>query len=363
MSDKLLKILYINDDQNACNKIKKVISEMSEFTCQFDWASGWNEGLKKIQNDDYDICLLNFKISNMTGIEFLKKANAFNLKTPIIYLCENNNRTNDSKAMEAGACDYIVNDSLNANILERTIRHALERKKYEFQIIEVTEELAIALREIKDNQANLIEMENLKSVKSLAGAVAHEFSQPLQALTNYLSLIRSEKRDIEKYISKAEDMIIRISKLTDNLRNITGLPKKDYMGTKILDIKFQLSKNGHNTPGSKVLIVDDEEIILDTLVEMFTIKGFNCDGTTNAIEALELIKQNEYEIIISDVSMPKMSGPEFFKKVKAMNVESTFIFITGYEVPEKVKDIIKQADGLIIKPISFDQFFENLEQL
>ena len=96
---------------------------------------------------------------------------------------------------------------------------------------------------------------------------------------------------------------------------------------------------------------------------MFEIRGFNCDGTTNAKEALEFIKKHEYDLIISDVSMPIMSGPDFFQQVKAMNIKSTFIFITGYEVPDKIMNIINQADGLIVKPVSFDQFFDNLEQL
>jgi len=357
-----VKILYIEDSFEDYRLVKKMLEDIVVFDMRLDWISNWDEALEKIKINNYDVCLLDYQIDNRSALEFLKQANAFNLLTPIVFLSESLLRENDAKAMEAGACDYIVKDELEPNILERTIRHAIERKKYEFKIIEVTEELAIALKDIKDNQSKLIEIENLKSVKALAGAIAHEFSQPLQALSNYLSLIKSGAGDTDNYTNKAEEMIIRISGLTDNLRNITGLPKKDYLGSKILDIKLNTKKENKNSAKS-VLVVDDEDVILDTLVDMFQIRGFHCDGTTNAKEALNLIKKHEYDLIISDVSMPIMSGPDFFQQVKAMNIKSTFIFITGYEVPDKIMNIINQADGLIVKPVSFDQFFDNLEQL
>lgn len=358
-----VKLLYIEDSYEAYRLTKSLLEGIKQFDAQLDWVSNWNDGIDKISRNIYDVCLLDYQLGAKTGLDFLKASNAFNLRTPVVYLTQTDNASSNARVMEAGACDYIEKKLLDPNILERTIRHAIERKKFEFQIIEVTEELAIALKEIKDNQSKVVEIENLKSVKALAGAVAHEFSQPLQALSNYLSLIKSCYEDSHNYVSNAEDMILRISELTDNLRNITGLSKKNYMGSKILDLKFESKKNENKACSNKVLIVDDEDVILDTLVEMFEIKGFTSHGTTDAEEALELIKANTYDLIISDVSMPVMSGPDFFKRVKAMGVKSTFIFITGYEIPNKIKNIIDQADGLIVKPVSFDQFFKNFENL
>jgi DNA-binding NtrC family response regulator len=357
-----VKLLYIENNFNDYHKIKKLLEEISELDIHIDWISDWDNALEKISRNNYDVCLLDNHPGEKPGLEFLKESNAFNLLTPVIFLSDHTTGSDHVKAMEAGACDYILKEELDTGILERTIRHAIERKKYEFKLIEVTEELAIAIKDIKDNQSKLIEIENLKSVKALAGAIAHEFSQPLQGLSNYLSLIKSNPESSNDYVAKAESMINRISELTTNLLNITGLSEKDYVGTKILDIKLN-SKISDNKSQSRVLVVDDEHVILETLIEMFEIRGYKCDGTTSAKEALEFIKRNNYDLIISDVSMPIMSGPDFFKQVKAMNIQSTFVFITGYEVPEKIMNIIKQADGLIVKPVSFDKFFSSLEQL
>jgi len=61
--------------------------------------------------------------------------------------------------------------------------------------------------------------------------------------------------------------------------------------------------------------------------------------------------------------MPTMSGPEFFNKVREMGNASTFIFLTGYEITEEVKKVIDMADGLLNKPVSFDSFFNKLDEI
>ena len=175
-----VKILYIKDSQKDFQHIQEIIDGIVEFETVIDCVSDWDKALENLKRSSQDVCLLDQQLSGKSGLDFLKSANAFNLLTPIVFLADSSARTNIARAMEAGVCDYLIKNEIDSSILERTIRHAIERKKYEFKIIEVTDELAIALKDIKDNQSELIEIENLKSVKALAGAIAHEFSQPLQ---------------------------------------------------------------------------------------------------------------------------------------------------------------------------------------
>lgn len=353
-----IHILYIEDDEDDFFISQEYLSEIENLDCEIEWVKNCEDGCDKLTNSTYDICLLDYRLGACNGIELLHAVNAFNLRTPIIFLTGQGDREIDVKAMEAGASDYLLKDDLNPYILEKTIRHAIERKKYESLLLEIQDELTEALNEIRDNQKELIEMENLRSVKELAGAVAHEFSQPLQALSNYYSIIKNGG-DVNRFIDKSGEMIKRIAGLTENLRNITSLQKKDYVDTQILDIK---SASKIKKDSNSVLILDDESVILETLVEMFEMRGFTCDGVTSGHEALDLVKKNDYDMIISDISMPIMSGPEFFKQTKAIGNNSTFIFLTGYEITDNEKGIIEQADGLLSKPISFDQFFEALEE-
>lgn len=365
MEIRKLSVLLIEDDEEDYFITQSHLSEVEDFNYEVTWVNNCPDGIKQLEQNTFDICLLDYRLGEWTGLEFLATVKAFNQKTPIIFLTGQGDREIDVQAMEAGASDYLVKNNLDAYILERTIRHAIERKKYEIQLLDITEELTFALKEIKNSQQKLIDMENLKSVRELAGAVAHEFAQPLQALSNYLDLIKIGG-NVEKYLPKSEKMVERIAELTQNLRNITSLSKKDYVDTQILDIKNASIINGNgngNGKRKKVLVVDDEDVVLDTIVEMLQIKGIECDGTTNGYDALDYVKNNDYSLIISDVFMPKMSGPEFFNRVKETGNKSIFIFLTGFEITDDLTEVLSQADGLLNKPVSFDDFFKTLDKL
>lgn len=356
-----IHILYIEDDIEDFMIIRENLSDIEGFRFNIEQADTCEKGIEMLSKNNYDVCLLDYRLGNCTGLDFLYKINAFLQKTPIILLTGQGDRELDVEAMKAGASDYISKQHTDGDTLERTIRHAIERKKYEGQLLEIQDELTMAISEIKENQKKLIEMENLKSVRELAGAVAHEFAQPLQALTNYISLIKSGK-STEKYIDRSEEMVERIAALTENLRNITQLTKKDYVNTKILDIQ-NLSKSNNLSKPQRVLVLDDESVILETLVEMFELRGYHCTGATNGQRALDFIRNQHFDMIISDINMPKMSGPEFFKNVKAMGNKAIFIFLTGYEITGELKNIVSMADGIMNKPVAFDIFFKELEAI
>lgn len=220
--------------------------------------------------------------------------------------------------------------------------------------------IGIALARKQTEEARK-EKEALESVKNLAGAIAHEFSQPLQALKNYYSLIKSGSTNGE-HMEKSGEMIDRIKELTNDLRNITLLNKMEYVDTKILDIKSS-SKNQILKSGDRILVVDDEENVLQTMVELLHYKGYQCDGAKNGIKALDLVQQKEYKVIISDVMMPEMSGPELLKRLKKSGNKSYFIFLTGYEMTDELEKVSQDADLLITKPVNFNQLITKLEEV
>lgn len=241
------------------------------------------------------------------------------------------------------------------------IRDVTERRSAEQKLRETKEQLAAALELQKYNQKKLLEVENLKSVQELAAGVAHEFSQPLQALTNYLNLLKLE-RDDSPYINKCLYMVGRISDLTKNLRHITSLEKKGYVDSEIMDLKASSAKH-EEVKDKKILILDDEVEIQNTMVEMFEAYGYQCDGALNGVDGLDLVAKNQYWLIVSDVMMPKMSGPEFFRRVQRNQNYNHFIFLTGYEIPESEKDTVSKADAILSKPISFENFFKTIDEI
>lgn len=82
----------------------------------------------------------------------------------------------------------------------------------------------------------------------------------------------------------------------------------------------------------RILLVDDEEVLLDMIKYILEENpGFTVDTAISAEIALDFLHSYEYDIIISDYSMPAVTGIDLFKQFKLMNIKIPFILQTGQE--------------------------------
>ncbi len=103
---------------------------------------------------------------------------------------------------------------------------------------------------------------------------------------------------------------------------------------------------------AKLLILDDEQSILNSLKRLFIREKYDVTVTPSWSEALELIKSNSYALVISDQRMPEMQGSEFLGKVKEAQPHCTRILLTGYSDIEAALEAINQGEvyRYILKP-------------
>ena len=82
---------------------------------------------------------------------------------------------------------------------------------------------------------------------------------------------------------------------------------------------------------SMILIVDDEQMVTSAFRTLLKMEGYtNCKAFNNPIEAVEFLKGNKPDIIISDFIMPEMNGLEFLSEAKKMYPDVSKILLTGY---------------------------------
>jgi len=82
---------------------------------------------------------------------------------------------------------------------------------------------------------------------------------------------------------------------------------------------------------SRIVLVDDEDMVLTSLNSFLTLEtDYKVDTFTSAHKALEFIKNNEIDLVISDYLMPEMDGITFLAKVKVLRPEVPRIILTGY---------------------------------
>ncbi len=102
----------------------------------------------------------------------------------------------------------------------------------------------------------------------------------------------------------------------------------------------------------KIMIIDDELDVLDIL-ERFLSKNDNYEVTSysNPIDALEGAKRNNYDLILSDIMMPEVSGMDILKEIKDLNRNTKIILMTAYSTDSKVQTADQlNVDAFIDKP-------------
>jgi DNA-binding NtrC family response regulator len=105
----------------------------------------------------------------------------------------------------------------------------------------------------------------------------------------------------------------------------------------------------------RILLVDDDQIILDSLGGFLELEGYEVARASSTATAVNCLKAGRYNLVITDVSMPASDGFELLKHVKAHHADVVVIMITGYGTIESAVEAIKQgAYDYLTKPIIDD---------
>ena len=101
----------------------------------------------------------------------------------------------------------------------------------------------------------------------------------------------------------------------------------------------------------KIFIVDDEESILEILETYILDLDFEVITFANAEDALRSLNDNSPDVILSDISMPGIDGVEFVKKVREVNLQVSFIMVSGQITKDRILELLKyDVTGFIEKP-------------
>lgn len=107
---------------------------------------------------------------------------------------------------------------------------------------------------------------------------------------------------------------------------------------------------------AKILLVDDEASIRMALKEILEYESHTVIESPDAQAALKAVGQETFDLIISDIKMPKMDGLEFLSKVKEMGIESPVVMITGHgSIDTAVEALKKGAFDFIQKPLDLNR--------
>jgi two-component system NtrC family sensor kinase len=155
-------------------------------------------------------------------------------------------------------------------------------------------------------------------------------------------------------IKEHQGEILVDSELGKGSAFIIVLPIIDYSVEKNIE-KSPVTKKKKKPDGAKILVVEDEEILRSLILQLLQREGYEVSSAENGYKALEMIDQNNYNAIISDIKMPRLSGKEFYKRLKQQRPELTnrVIFLTGDVLNTNTNQFLSQLeDRYLTKPFN-----------
>jgi len=116
----------------------------------------------------------------------------------------------------------------------------------------------------------------------------------------------------------------------------------------------------------RILVVDDDRMMAKTLVDIFSVKGLAAEAAYSGPEALEKVKKQRFDCILTDIKMPEMNGVELYRAIKEVQPDPTIVLMTAYSTDTLVAEGMKEgAVATLTKPLDVNlllNFFDSLRK-
>jgi len=150
LEQRAVRILLVDDDEDDFVVTRELLADSKRTTFQLDWIPEFNLALTEIGRNAHDLYLIDYRLGERDGLELLAYARANGCTAPLVLLTGQDDGEVDLAAMRAGAADYLVKGQIDAPLLERSIRYALEQSRTLQALRESEERYALSARGAND---------------------------------------------------------------------------------------------------------------------------------------------------------------------------------------------------------------------
>lgn len=140
----LIKVLLIEDNPGDARLLQELLVEVRSTRFKLTQVERLSQGLQQLQAQSFDVILLDLSLPDAQGLKTFIHLHQRDRNTPIVVITGLNDETLASQAVQSGAQDYLVKDQVTGDVLVRSVRYAIERKRAEQKIREQAALLDIA---------------------------------------------------------------------------------------------------------------------------------------------------------------------------------------------------------------------------
>lgn len=147
-----LSILLAEDDEDDALIARGVLAEIQDLRVHVDWVSTYEAASEQICDNQHDVYLFDYSLGAHSGLDLLAVAREHGCSAPVIMLTGHADNQTVLRAIRAGATDYLVKGQYDAQVLGRSIRYSLDRKRAE-TALRVSEE---RYRKLIENASEMV---------------------------------------------------------------------------------------------------------------------------------------------------------------------------------------------------------------
>ena len=112
----------------------------------------------------------------------------------------------------------------------------------------------------------------------------------------------------------------------------------------------------------RVLLIDDEKVFVDGLVGVLTRRGMQVQSVNDGLQALDLLTNEQYDVLVLDLRMPGMDGVELLKALRERDVQTPVILLTGHLSIKQLAEAVKECVAeVLLKPCRIDTLVSCIE--
>lgn len=239
-----LRVLLVETDEEDAARIRDLIAQ-TPFLFEVDWARSIETGFNRMTSNRYDAHLVGGRLGERSGIDLLRAYHEAGGSTPVLLLGGARDQALDLAAMESGAAGFLAKDRLDAELLERSIRYAVEARRQEVALRHSREELQERVEERSTSletmnaalEAEVAERrraeQKLRDVdrrkNEFLATLAHELRNPLGPIwhaTEILARVRDGEEDRARAAEARkviERQVTHLVRLIDDLLDISRI--------------------------------------------------------------------------------------------------------------------------------------------
>lgn len=210
MNPEPLRILLVDDDEDTLLLVRDMLEEAAPGGYDIEWRMDGASARELAAQTSFDLFLIDYRLGIESGLDLISALAADLPDTPSIVLTGHAERTIDREALDAGAADFLPKAQLSPDMLERSIRYAIARKRAEINARECVRlgEAAQAMEEV-------------------VSVVAHELRTPLTSIRLLSELLMGGEANIGReeceIIRQIQQQSIRMADLVSNVLEATRI--------------------------------------------------------------------------------------------------------------------------------------------